>query len=97
MAGLVKCRTASPSDGAISPAIILRSVDFPHPEGPTIDKNFPAGISRLMSERARTFLPFSFRKSWDRFFNDMILVGIYVCFIKQRQPDKAVDYEDKEK
>ena len=36
------------------PAIIRKSVDLPHPDGPTSTMNWPSGISRLTSSTATT-------------------------------------------
>ena len=36
------------------PAIILKSVDFPHPDGPRMQMNSPCPISRLISASAMT-------------------------------------------
>src|SRR6266487_1412020 len=40
---------SSPEVMSSSPAIMLRHVDFPHPDGPTRMMNSPSGMSRLMS------------------------------------------------
>ena len=40
---------SSPEVMSSSPAIMLRVVDFPHPDGPTRMMNSPSGMFRLMS------------------------------------------------
>src|SRR5262245_5576425 len=47
-------RTTRPLDTCSSPAIIRRSVVFPHPDGPTSTMNSPSAISRLTSSTAFT-------------------------------------------
>ena len=46
------CTSTSPSDGAMSPARIRRSVDLPDPEGPSSATNSPARSSRLTCSNA---------------------------------------------
>jgi hypothetical protein len=41
-----------PALGASSPAIILKSVDFPHPEGPTIETKEPCSIENEVGATA---------------------------------------------
>ena len=41
-----------PSVMSSRPAIILRTVDLPHPEGPTSTRNSPSSISRSRSPTA---------------------------------------------
>src|SRR5215469_4352215 len=41
--------SSSPEVMSSSPAIMLRVVDFPHPDGPTRMMNSPSAMSRLMS------------------------------------------------
>jgi hypothetical protein len=43
-----------PPDTVSSPATILRSVDLPHPDGPTSTTNCPSAISTLTSCRTLT-------------------------------------------
>ena len=43
-----------PDVGASNPAIIRSVVVFPQPDGPSREKNPPAGISRLMASTATT-------------------------------------------
>ena len=47
----------SPSVWGMNPAITLRSVVLPHPDGPTMDTNSPAGTSSDKSRTAVTFEP----------------------------------------
>jgi hypothetical protein len=42
-----------PLSASSSPAIILRRVDFPHPDGPSIEKNSPDDIVSEISEITR--------------------------------------------
>jgi len=41
-----------PEDGVSSPAKVRRSVDLPHPDGPTMTSNSPSFTDRLISDRA---------------------------------------------
>ena len=43
-----------PESASSKPAIIRSVVVLPHPLGPSIEKNSPAGISRVTSSTART-------------------------------------------
>ena len=43
---------SSPSVMSSSPAIMLRVVDLPHPDGPTRMTNSPSAMSRLTSSTA---------------------------------------------
>jgi hypothetical protein len=45
----VEVSTASPAEGGMRPARSFRSVDFPHPEGPTTATNSPSLTVKLMS------------------------------------------------
>ncbi len=45
---------SSPPEISSSPAIILSSVDFPQPEGPTKTQNSPSSILRSTPWMART-------------------------------------------
>src|SRR4051794_32924390 len=45
-----------PLVGCSNPAIIRNVVVFPHPDGPSIEKNSPLGISTLMPATAVTSL-----------------------------------------
>lgn len=49
--------SALPPEGSSSPAKIRSSVDFPHPEGPTMQTNSFSFTERLTSKRAATSLP----------------------------------------
>src|SRR4051794_31183387 len=46
-----------PDDGLMSPAMMLKSVDFPQPLGPIMLTNRPLGISSEISSRAVTCVP----------------------------------------
>src|SRR5690242_10318844 len=50
--GLVRCApsmTTSPASGRMKPASMLRSVDLPQPDGPTIATNSPSRTVKLTS------------------------------------------------
>src|SRR5438309_8500653 len=48
------CNRIRPRSGVSNPAIIRKVVVLPHPEGPSIEKNEPAGISKETSFTATT-------------------------------------------
>jgi hypothetical protein len=41
-----------PDDGSVNPAMILSSVDFPHPDGPTIVIHSPVVTEREIGPKA---------------------------------------------
>jgi hypothetical protein len=43
-----------PSDGVSKPAIMRKVVVLPDPDGPSIEKNSPSRMSRLIPETAST-------------------------------------------
>ena len=49
---LVSSKRTTPSSGFSKPAIMRSKVVFPHPEGPSREKNSPAFITKLMSDNA---------------------------------------------
>src|SRR5262245_28103869 len=51
--------STSPEVMSSSPTIIRRSVDFPHPDGPTRIMNSPSAMSRLTSLTALNPSPYS--------------------------------------
>src|SRR5947207_16016057 len=48
------CNTIRPRSGVSNPAIIRRVVVLPHPDGPSIEKNDPPGISKETTFTATT-------------------------------------------
>ena len=44
--------TTVPAEGRSSPAAALRSVDFPHPVGPTMATNSPGATARSIASTA---------------------------------------------
>src|SRR6266545_5185763 len=49
--------TISPAVAGTSPAISMRSVLLPHPEGPTIETNSPEASANVVGSRARSARP----------------------------------------
>src|SRR5437867_1495906 len=54
-------RTTSPDDGRVRPAITRSRVDFPHPDGPTIQTNSLSRTARSNRSMATTLPP---RRRW---------------------------------
>src|SRR5574344_983901 len=59
----------APLSGEIKPAIILKRVVFPHPDGPKIEKNSPSFISKFIF--FKTSIPSKF------FFISTILISFF--------------------
>src|SRR3954447_3053364 len=54
---------AVPVEALVRPETILSNVDLPHPEGPTIETNWPAGTSRETCPRAVTCVRFVVKRT----------------------------------